>query len=83
MSARACGAVRTHDCLPASVAKRDVEGVGLGRRAGLSDQAIGVESHWVLVDCRVMQEVPVICARVEERTRCNTQEGMGRTRCWA
>jgi len=61
-----------HDCLPVSIAKCDFEGVGLDRLARLSDQAIGAEGHWVLVDLRFMQEVPVICARtsliVEEWT---------------
>jgi hypothetical protein len=47
---------------PASIAKRDIEWVGLGNLAGLSDQAIRVERHWILIDLWVVHEVPIIRA---------------------
>ena len=44
---------------PASVAEGKVKGIGLSRLAGLSDQAIRVEGHWVLVNLGIMHEVPI------------------------
>ena len=44
---------------PASVTEGKVEGIGLGWLAGLSDQAIRVEGHWVLVYLGIMHEVPI------------------------
>ena len=46
-------------CSPASVTEGKVEGIGLGWFAGLSDQAIRVEGHWVLVYLGIMHEVPI------------------------
>src|ERR1019366_9459902 len=59
-----CKQARTRVCVrivysPASVAKGKVEGIRLRGLAGLSDQAIGVEGHWVLVYLGIMHEVPM------------------------
>ena len=50
-----CG---THS--PASVAKGDVEGIGLGGLAGQRNETIRVEGHRVLVDLGIVHEVPVV-----------------------
>jgi hypothetical protein len=43
---------------PAPVAKGEVKRIGLGRFARLGDETVRVEHHGVLVDLRVMHEVP-------------------------
>ena len=55
-----CGERAGQGHSPASVAKHDVKWISLGGLAGLHNQAVGVEHHWVLVDLWVMQEVPVV-----------------------
>ena len=53
--------MRTGDS-PASVSKGEVERIGLGGHARLVDETVRVEHHGVLVDLRVMHEVPT-CSR--------------------
>ena len=49
--------MRTGDS-PAPVSKGEVERIGLGGLARLVDETVRVEHHGVLVDLRVMHEVP-------------------------
>jgi hypothetical protein len=65
--------VRVCACVysPASVAEGKVEGIGLRGLAGLSDQAIRVESHRVLVYLGVMHEVPISRFVSKARTRAS------------
>ena len=44
---------------PAAIAEGKVKWIRLGGLAGLGDQAIWVEGHWVLVHIRIMHEVPI------------------------
>ena len=76
-----CGERAGQDDSPASVAERDVKRISLGGLAGLRNQAVGVESHRVLVDLWVMQEVPVVCVSTAGESE-KVRRGH-RTRCWA
>ena len=60
---------------PASVAEGKVERIRLRGLAGLSDQAIRVEGHRVLVNLGVMHEVPIAQVVSKARTRALEKGG--------
>lgn len=65
---------------PASVAEGKVERIRLRGLAGLGDQAIRVEGHRVLINLRVMHEVPIAQVVSKGRTRAQKKRGAF-TRC--
>ena len=65
---------------PASVAEGKVKRIRLRGLAGLSDQAIRVEGHRVLVYLGIMHEVPITQVVSKARTRALEKRGAF-TRC--